>query len=143
MNPKVEILQPGMMIRVGTAVLDEEPVIITDDRFRFYEVKPQETLYRLSKKFEVSQDSLIRLNPALTEGLKFGMVLKVPKKDGNSEDEENDQYTGMEADSQSKVDLKSLAKGIDLRNIANNINISYKTAANYQTSIKQKLELKT
>ena len=39
--------------------------------------------------------------------------------------------------------LKSLAKGIDLRNIANNINISYKTAANYQTSIKQKLELKT
>ena len=118
MNPKVEILQPGMMIRVGTAVLDEEPVIITDDRFRFYEVKPQETLYRLSKKFEVSQDSLIRLNPALTEGLKFGMVLKVPKKDGNSEDEENDQYTGMEAGSQSKVDLESFINNRDTREIA-------------------------
>ena len=118
MNPKVEILQPGMMIRVGTAVLDEEPVIITDDRFRFYEVKPQETLYRLSKKFEVSQDSLIRLNPALTEGLKFGMVLKVPKKDGNSEDEENDQYTGMEAGSQSKVDLKSFIDNRDTKEIA-------------------------
>ena len=39
--------------------------------------------------------------------------------------------------------LKSLAKGNDLKNIANDINISYKTAANYQTSIKQKLELKT
>ena len=39
--------------------------------------------------------------------------------------------------------LKSLAKGKDLKNIASDINISYKTAANYQTSIKQKLKLKT
>ncbi len=39
--------------------------------------------------------------------------------------------------------LKSLAKGYDLKNIANDLSISYKTAANYQTSIKQKLELKT
>ena len=39
--------------------------------------------------------------------------------------------------------LKSLARGEDLKNIAKDINISYKTAANYQTSIKQKLKLKT
>jgi len=39
--------------------------------------------------------------------------------------------------------LAALAKGNDLKNIANDINISYKTAANYQTSIKQKLKLKT
>jgi len=37
----------------------------------------------------------------------------------------------------------ALAKGNDLKNIANDINISYKTAANYQTSIKQKLKFKT
>jgi DNA-binding NarL/FixJ family response regulator len=39
--------------------------------------------------------------------------------------------------------LKSLAKGNNLKNIATDINISYKTAANYQTSIKHKLELNT
>ena len=39
--------------------------------------------------------------------------------------------------------LKSLAEGQDLKSIASDINISYKTAANYQTSIKQKLKLKT
>ena len=39
--------------------------------------------------------------------------------------------------------LKSLAKSKDLKSIAMNLNISYKTAANYQTSIKQKLKLKT
>lgn len=39
--------------------------------------------------------------------------------------------------------LKSLAKGEDLKDIAVKLNISYKTAANYQTNIKQKLSIKS
>ena len=39
--------------------------------------------------------------------------------------------------------LKSLARGEELKNIAEALNISYKTAANYQTSIKQKMNIKT
>ncbi|AVR45872.1 peptidoglycan-binding protein LysM [Christiangramia fulva] len=81
LNPNVEVLQPGMMIRVGTDVLKDEPVIITDERFHFYEVKPQETLFSLSQRFGVSQDSLMKLNPGLVDGLKSGMVLKVPEKE--------------------------------------------------------------
>lgn len=81
LNPMVEMLQPGMMIRVGTNVLKDEPVIITDERFRFYEVQKQETLFSLSQRFGVTQDSLKRLNPALQDGLKYGMVLKVPTKE--------------------------------------------------------------
>jgi DNA-binding NarL/FixJ family response regulator len=38
--------------------------------------------------------------------------------------------------------FKSLASGEDLLPIAEKLNISYKTAANYQTSIKQKLNVK-
>ncbi len=38
--------------------------------------------------------------------------------------------------------FKSLASGEDLLFIAEKLNISYKTAANYQTSIKQKLNVK-
>ena len=36
----------------------------------------------------------------------------------------------------------SIANGEDLKAIAEKLNISYKTAANYQTSIKQKLEIR-
>ena len=91
LNPKVEVLQPGMMIRVGTNVLKDEPVIITDERFRFYEVKPKETLFSLTRRFGVSMDSLKQLNPALKDGLKFGMVLKVPENpDGEISDEDFD-----------------------------------------------------
>ena len=57
------------------------------------------------------------------------------------EDNSEDKFSKLN-DNELEI-LKSLAKGNNLKNIANDINISYKTAANYQTSIKQKLELKT
>ncbi|MCM4154509.1 LysM peptidoglycan-binding domain-containing protein [Gramella sp. AN32] len=104
MNPAVEMLQPGMMIRVGTDVLKDEPVIILDDRFEFYEVKPQENLFRLSQRFGLSQDSLKELNPALKDGLKYGMILKVPVKGGNSNSGEMS-YTGTEKKN-TKMDLR-------------------------------------
>ncbi len=105
-NPRVEELQPGMMIRVGTDVLEDEPVIITDERFRFYEVKPQETLFSLTRRFGVSMDSLKQLNPALKDGLKFGMVLKVPENpDGKNT--EGDDYTDAGEFANTKMDLSN------------------------------------
>ena len=43
-----------------------------------YAVKPKETLYSLSKKIGLSQDELLKLNPALANGVEIGMLLKVP-----------------------------------------------------------------
>ncbi|MFV7234162.1 PBP1 and LysM peptidoglycan-binding domain-containing protein [Flavobacterium sp. ZB4R12] len=43
-----------------------------------YEVKPKETLYSLSKMAGMTQEELITLNPALSEGVVEGMILKVP-----------------------------------------------------------------
>lgn len=43
-----------------------------------YQVKPKETIYSLSKTFRLTQDELTELNPALSGGVKEGMVLKVP-----------------------------------------------------------------
>jgi len=117
LNPKVQVLQPGMMIRVGTDVLDDEPVIILDDSFRFYEVKPQETLYSLSERFGVSQDSLKQLNPALKEGLKFGMVLKVPNKSGEEEEAEDDVYTGRGEMADTKMDLSQFIENRSTKEI--------------------------
>ncbi len=125
LNPKVGILQPGIMLRVGTKVLDQ-PVILTDDNFEFYEVQPKETLYSLSRRFEVEQDSLIALNPALEEGLKTGMVLKVPNKEGSfgnlteAEIEElNDQdRLEEEAFAFEKLDLEKEIRNYEIKEIA-------------------------
>ncbi|WP_345956937.1 PBP1 and LysM peptidoglycan-binding domain-containing protein [Flavobacterium yafengii] len=43
-----------------------------------YVVKPKETLYSLSKMAGMSQEELIALNPALSQGVVEGMVLKFP-----------------------------------------------------------------
>lgn len=43
-----------------------------------YQVKPKETFYSLGRTFHLTQEELIELNPSLSEGVKEGMVLKVP-----------------------------------------------------------------
>ncbi|HEX8562237.1 MAG TPA: LysM peptidoglycan-binding domain-containing protein [Flavobacterium sp.] len=45
-----------------------------------YEVKPKETLYSLSQMFGITTEELIALNPNLQDGVKVGMILKVPGK---------------------------------------------------------------
>ena len=50
-----------------------------------YEVQPKETLYSLSKKFDIAQGELITLNPDLQDGLKIGMILKGTAMDENNE----------------------------------------------------------
>ena len=115
LNPKVDVLQPGVMIRVGTDVLDE-PVILTDEVFEFYEVKPKETLFGLSRKFDVSQDSLMSLNPALEDGLKIGMVLKVP----NTDDGEN--FGGDAEDLAGDSESENANKKLDLSSKLSNFN---------------------
>jgi LysM repeat protein len=50
-------------------------VIFSD---RTYVVKSKETLYSLSRMFNVSQEELIVLNPDLSQGVTEGMTLKVP-----------------------------------------------------------------
>ncbi|MBL0737058.1 LysM peptidoglycan-binding domain-containing protein [Flavobacterium sp. GN10] len=43
-----------------------------------YQVKSKETFYSLGRVFHLTQDELVALNPSLSEGVKEGMVLKVP-----------------------------------------------------------------
>jgi LysM repeat protein len=44
-----------------------------------YEVKPKETLYSLSKMSGLGQEELVKLNPALANGVEIGMIVKVPE----------------------------------------------------------------
>lgn len=45
---------------------------------RSYVVKPEETLYSISRKLSVSQEDLLALNPEAENGVKTGMKLKLP-----------------------------------------------------------------
>lgn len=46
--------------------------------YRVYEVQPRETIYALSKRFGVSTDEIMRLNPRLADGLKAHSSILLP-----------------------------------------------------------------
>ena len=80
LNPEInEIggLKEGMVLRLPK----RKPVteIVNTDNYIFYEVKPKQNIFRLTQNLQISRDSLFALNPELENGLKAGMVLKLPK----------------------------------------------------------------
>ena len=52
---------------------------IKTNGYNNYEVRPGETIFSLSQTLNISQSELIALNPSLTDGLKVGMILKIPE----------------------------------------------------------------
>uniref|UniRef100_UPI0039A499AF LysM peptidoglycan-binding domain-containing protein n=1 Tax=Ornithobacterium rhinotracheale TaxID=28251 RepID=UPI0039A499AF len=56
-----------------------------DENFYYIVIKPKESVYRLAKKYKVTQEIINSLNPSIKErGLQVGDVVRVPKKDSPS-----------------------------------------------------------
>ena len=80
LNPEISErggLKEGMVIRLPESKLD--PGEINTDNYIFYEVKPKQNEFRLTRKFGLPWSEITKLNPDLKDGLKAGMVLKLPK----------------------------------------------------------------
>lgn len=79
LNPSiVHGLKEGVTLQVPD-IQTETPAVIDETQYAFYEVKKGNTMYSLLRDFNLKADDLLILNPALDEGLKEGMILKVPK----------------------------------------------------------------
>ena len=65
----------GIMEKAKITEQDKEDVIIPS----FHIVKAKETVFSLSKQYKIKIDDLFDSNPALVDGLKIGMKLKIPK----------------------------------------------------------------
>jgi len=80
LNPEITErggLKEGMVIRIPEQKV--EAGVINTDNYIFYEVKPKQNEFRLTRKFGMTWAELVQLNPDLKDGLKAGMVLKLPK----------------------------------------------------------------
>ena len=80
-------LNPGLdkNIAIGTVlnvpdVSGTESAAIDSEKYDLYEVQPKEGFYRLKVKLGLSEEEIIALNPFAKEGLKDGMILKIPKE---------------------------------------------------------------
>lgn len=78
---KIKALIAALALSVMTmnANVYELPTTTVDGKeFYYYEVKPTETLYSLSHKLELTQDEIVKFNPAVSNGVKAGVKLFFP-----------------------------------------------------------------
>ena len=80
LNPGVgDTLSIGQDVVLPTKVLVKYDAI-EDPGFTLYEIQPKETMYSLAKRLDISQDSIITLNPYIENGFNAGMVIRIPDK---------------------------------------------------------------
>lgn len=72
----------SQQVQVPVAILEEvnptPQTKVIDKNYFLYEVQSKETLFGLAKKFSLSQDKLVQLNPELKEGVREGMQVRIP-----------------------------------------------------------------
>ncbi len=80
-KPIVEKPKPVTTEIIKDEVVETKTIrTLTKNGFANYEVKSGDTMFSLTQYFKVSEEELIQLNPTLKEGVKSGMILKVPAR---------------------------------------------------------------
>lgn len=76
-NPELEDgLKVGMKLNIpGKSASKNQP----ESEYIFHTVVKDNTIYNLTKRYDVTEAELLKLNPTLKDGLKLGMVLKIEK----------------------------------------------------------------
>ena len=75
LNPK--IAENGLQID-DVIIVPIEAMESVNDEFLSYEVQKLETMYSLTRKFGITEKEMLALNPEVSEGIKEGMLIKVP-----------------------------------------------------------------
>ncbi len=81
-NPHAYIgLQPGQALKIPVMPEIEEEDVLSDEPagdYIFHTVEQGQTLFFLSRNYNVDQDDIIRLNPGVEEVLPTGQVVRIP-----------------------------------------------------------------
>lgn len=79
----VFLLFAGVASESGAQMLREnELVVIKGEKFVLHQVRTGETIYSISRQYEVGSQVLEEYNPKVSEGLKIGDMLKIPYQEG-------------------------------------------------------------
>ena len=82
-------LQAGMVLKipVGNAIQPDKQ----DTEFYYHTAKQNETLFSMSNHYGVEIEDIMRYNPSLRNGLRPGIIVKIPKNNYKTENNDNDE----------------------------------------------------
>src|SRR5690625_226837 len=73
--------------RIKQVVTTEEPQTFTevivpteDANFIYIKIKPQQTIYSLTREYDIAESALKSLNPQLTDGLRADHLIRIPQE---------------------------------------------------------------
>ncbi len=79
-NPEIFLgLQIGQALKIPIAEGDASSEKILSNDFIYHRVKKGQTLYSLSKKYNVSQEDIMACNPTVRYGINIEQIVKIPK----------------------------------------------------------------
>ena len=105
LNPEI-----GDVLPLGSELLiPVEQEISKEEGFEYYKVQPAEGFFSIQRRFGITKEEIIAHNPLAGDGLKAGMILKIPVE---VEDEDELLLTT------SVVDLRRYIKNRSTKNIA-------------------------
>lgn len=61
---------------------ENEVVVIKGEKYVMHQVRTGETVYSISKRYQIEQTELQKNNPKVADGLKIGDVLRIPYREG-------------------------------------------------------------
>jgi LysM repeat protein len=76
-----ETFSIGKTIRIPARIQEKKTTEIVDKKKGkevYYTVPEKETMYGISRKFKVTEEELLKLNPELSGGLRKGMTIRIP-----------------------------------------------------------------
>ncbi len=110
-NPVLENgLKIGMHLKIPASKIEEND----SEKFILHTVIKDDTVYNLTKKYEVSAESLYSLNPTLIDGLKLGMILKIKPIAIPNANEEGEVETEAENEKGLFVEALNFKKSINV-----------------------------
>jgi LysM repeat protein/ABC-type branched-subunit amino acid transport system substrate-binding protein len=87
-NPEIaQGITPGQVLKIPVKLTTagENPAQPDASAYTVHPVVSGETLYSLEQRYDISHQEMMQLNPALENGLKTGMKLKIPAKKASTE----------------------------------------------------------
>lgn len=95
-------LKEGMVLRLP----EKKAPDISDSEYVYYEVRPKQTQYSLTRQLGIGYADLLEANPEISNGLKAGMVLRIPR----------DKITDLEVKNDLVLEPFSLKDSINIQN---------------------------
>ncbi|HAX94902.1 MAG TPA: hypothetical protein DCY35_00010, partial [Prolixibacteraceae bacterium] len=82
LNPEIGVLRPGQSLKVPGGA--SNPIVENKNDsgspYVFHTIVSGETLYSLTRKYNVSAETLIELNPELAGSFRTGTVIRIPRQ---------------------------------------------------------------